>query len=62
LPAGANEVLRLALRNFKRQALHAQSLEFKHPRTGEDICVNAELPDDFAELLSVLRANAGSCA
>ena len=36
LPAGASEELRATLRAFKRQALHAETLVFAHPRTGEE--------------------------
>lgn len=38
-----------------RQALHAQSLGFKHPLTGEEIYFEAELPTDFLELLEKWR-------
>jgi len=38
-----------------RQALHAQSLGFKHPLTGEEIYFEAELPTDFSELLEKWR-------
>ncbi|MEQ8558692.1 MAG: RluA family pseudouridine synthase [Henriciella sp.] len=43
-------------RKFDRQALHAASLGFVHPVTGEDIFAEAPLPDDMAELLAALRA------
>jgi 23S rRNA pseudouridine1911/1915/1917 synthase len=59
LPQGATEELRNALRSFKRQALHAAQLEFPHPGTSEIIKVQVEPPEDFKQLLSVLRANAG---
>jgi len=59
LPAGASEELRDALRSFKRQALHAAHLELAHPRTGETINLQVDPPNDFIELLSVLRANSG---
>lgn len=42
-------------RNFKvkakRLCLHAKSLEFIHPMTGEKIRVNSELPEKMAEML-----------
>jgi 23S rRNA pseudouridine1911/1915/1917 synthase len=38
-----------------RQALHARTLSFPHPRTGERIALVSPLPDDFAALLSRLR-------
>lgn len=40
---------------IKRQALHAYSLKFRTPRTGELIKVNAELPEDMNLLLDRLR-------
>jgi len=38
-----------------RQALHAVSIEFAHPRSGSRLRVEAPLALDFAELLRVLR-------
>ena len=43
------------LRKFKRQALHAASLGFKHPFSGEQVSWQAELPDDMVELLDACR-------
>ncbi|KAG1605515.1 hypothetical protein G6F46_013690 [Rhizopus delemar] len=37
LPKGASDELVAALRGFKRQALHAETLEFTHPITGEPV-------------------------
>jgi 23S rRNA pseudouridine1911/1915/1917 synthase len=54
IPAGASEALITALRNFPRQALHAQALEFEHPATGDWLEFETELPDDLVELLEVL--------
>jgi 23S rRNA pseudouridine1911/1915/1917 synthase len=55
LPRGATSELADALRGFKRQALHAETLEFAHPVTGEPVRVSAPLPADMVELLGVLR-------
>jgi len=38
-----------------RQALHARRLTFRHPRTGEELTVEAPLPADFVRLLEHLR-------
>lgn len=38
-----------------RQALHAASIEFDHPRTGERMKCEAPLPDDIARTLEALR-------
>ena len=51
--------LRNALLDFPRQALHAASLAFAHPRTGEPLSFRTEPPADFQELLDRLDAEAG---
>lgn len=40
---------------IKRQALHAYGLNFKSPRTGEELALRAELPDDMKELINKLK-------
>jgi 23S rRNA pseudouridine1911/1915/1917 synthase len=55
LPRGVSARLRDALIDFRRQALHARRLEFNHPALGEPVSWEAELPDDFAALLTLLR-------
>lgn len=40
---------------FPRQALHAATLGFVHPATGEEMAFEAPLPDDMAALLALLR-------
>jgi 23S rRNA pseudouridine1911/1915/1917 synthase len=56
LPPGAGEELTAALRNFRRQALHAASLGFVHPETEDYREWTAPLPADFAALLDALRS------
>jgi len=56
VPAGASEKLSSALRNFKRQALHASKLGLVHPRTKEEMMFEAPWSDDFVELVEVLRS------
>ena len=41
---------------FPRQFLHAQRLVFAHPRTGQRIEVEAELPEDLREALAGLES------
>ena len=48
---GAKNKLRL----FKRQALHAWRLGLVHPQTHQAMSWEAPIPDDLAELLSLLR-------
>ena len=40
-----------------RQALHAQSIQITHPRSGQSIEFNAPLADDIQEVLQVLSAS-----
>ena len=42
-------------KGLEGQCLHARRLKFVHPRTGERITVETELPDYFREVLSRLR-------
>jgi 23S rRNA pseudouridine1911/1915/1917 synthase len=44
-----------AVQGFKRQALHATLLAFEHPETGEWVEFKAEMPQDMADLLAILR-------
>jgi 23S rRNA pseudouridine1911/1915/1917 synthase len=64
VPAPARTIappLRGELLDFPRQALHAASLEFRHPRTGAPLSFKAPLPPDFTQLLQqVDLALAGS--
>lgn len=55
LPRGATEELISTLRGFKRQALHAETLEFAHPVTGEPVRCTAPIPDDLRDLIRVLH-------
>lgn len=57
MPANCNPVLAEAIRNFKRQALHATKLGLEHPETGEYLEWEQELPDDMQFLLKALAAN-----
>ena len=43
------------MRGFKRQALHAETLEFVHPITGEAIRNSAPVPADLLALMKALR-------
>jgi 23S rRNA pseudouridine1911/1915/1917 synthase len=44
------EEARRALEDLRRQALHATLLQFEHPRTGELMRFESELPPDLARL------------
>ena len=58
LPKGASEALATTLRGFKRQALHAETLEFTHPSTGEPVRCSAPVPADLQALMAELRTDA----
>jgi len=51
LPEGAAD----AMAAFARQALHAASLGFVHPVTGDEMAFDSPLPDDLAGLIGALR-------
>ncbi len=55
IPAGATPALIEALRDFRRQALHAGRLGFEHPLSGESMSWQASLPADMAALVDVCR-------
>ena len=58
LPKGATPELQASLRGFRRQALHAERIEFAHPVSGEAVVVQAPRPADLAALLVALREDA----
>jgi 23S rRNA pseudouridine1911/1915/1917 synthase len=58
-PKGAAKQLIDTLRGFKRQALHAASLGFDHPRSGKRLSLQSPVPEDFEHLLLALREDAG---
>jgi 23S rRNA pseudouridine1911/1915/1917 synthase len=43
-----------------RQALHAKTLGFTHPTTGEEMFFNSDLPDDMVSLIDKWRAYANA--
>jgi 23S rRNA pseudouridine1911/1915/1917 synthase len=57
-PRGASPAFVDTLRSFKRQALHAATLGFDHPRTGKRLTLKTDAPQDFAQLLLALREDA----
>lgn len=52
--ATVDSELKPLIRDFPRQALHAEKLEFIHPINNKRISVNVELPDDLCQLLDDL--------
>jgi 23S rRNA pseudouridine1911/1915/1917 synthase len=49
--------LRGQLLDFPRQALHAASLGFAHPRTGQNLSFQADLPPDMRALIEAVDQN-----
>ena len=52
---GVSEQLSEALRSFRHQALHAAHIEFIHPIKGGEMAFDAPIPDDFKNLVALLR-------
>lgn len=57
MPAECNPALADALRNFKRQALHATKLGLDHPETGEYMEWEQPMPEDMQNLIKLLSEN-----
>jgi 23S rRNA pseudouridine1911/1915/1917 synthase len=62
IPAAARhlpDAVRMPLLAFPRQALHAASLGFRHPRTGQALHFETPPPPDFTALQQMLDAEIG---
>ncbi len=57
IPSNLSEPLTQALGQFRRQALHACKLSFTHPATHKHCSWQVPLPDDMAELITLLKAD-----
>ena len=55
-PPGADENIKKVIEGFRRQALHARTLQLLHPTTGEPCEWQAPLPRDMTRLLDEIRA------
>ncbi len=53
--ANLSKETQLFTRNFPRQALHAKSLGFTHPVSGEKLHFEAKIPDDMQGLINILH-------
>ncbi len=62
LPKGASDELVGVLRGFRRQALHAETLEFAHPVSGAPVRCTAPVPEDMQQLMRALRQDAADHA
>ncbi|MDQ1265514.1 MAG: Pseudouridine synthase [Bacteroidota bacterium] len=45
------------LKSISRQMLHAGTLQFKHPKSGETIRLESKLPDDMLKTLALIRGS-----
>ena len=59
MPAGASDVLRSAMRDFRRQALHARRLALTHPVSGATMEWRSPAPADMQNLLAAMRKDSG---
>lgn len=50
-----NDTIKAYVNNFPRQALHAKSLGFIHPRTNAKISYSSEIPQDFSSLIATIE-------
>ncbi|GAB2625154.1 23S rRNA pseudouridine(1911/1915/1917) synthase RluD [Novilysobacter erysipheiresistens] len=62
LPRGASDELVAALRGFKRQALHAETLEFVHPVSAEPVRCSTPMPADMQALVKALQDDTAAFA
>ena len=60
LPKAAMPELVESLRGFRRQALHAEKLEFLHPVDGRTISLQSPLPADMLALIACLRSDSAA--
>ena len=54
LPKGASEQCHEMLKAFRRQALHAGSLGFIHPKTQQEVSWKIDMPEDMQQILAIL--------
>jgi 23S rRNA pseudouridine1911/1915/1917 synthase len=62
LPKAADQDLTECLKNFRRQALHATRLTLEHPRSGETMSWEVDVPADMQALIEALRHDAAGHA
>ena len=57
-----SQFVRNCFKMCPRQALHAKTLGFVHPTTGEEMYFDSELPQDFTNLVEAWRVYSASSA
>jgi 23S rRNA pseudouridine1911/1915/1917 synthase len=53
--AGISETVKKEILKFPRQALHAEKLEFIHPKSGKKVNYSAKIPKDLIQLIELLK-------
>jgi 23S rRNA pseudouridine1911/1915/1917 synthase len=61
-PRGVDPRARAVVESFPRHALHAASIELRHPDDGRVVAFHAPLPEDMRELIAALRREGGEHA
>lgn len=56
VPSGLDDARRAVISGFSRQALHAKTLGFLHPVSGEFLRFSADMPDDMRALIRAFEA------
>jgi len=54
-PKGATEELKVAIKEFPRQALHAKKLSIFHPGNNKELTWKSKLPEDLDIMINILR-------
>ena len=54
-PKGAKEELKVAIKKFPRQALHAKKLSIIHPDDNKELSWKSKLPEDMDAMINILR-------
>jgi len=54
-PKGASEELKVAIKEFPRQALHAKKLSIIHPQQNKELSWKTKLPEDLDNMINILR-------
>lgn len=53
--SGYDEIVQRSVMSFPRQALHARKICFIHPQTHDEMIFEAPMPDDMAEVITLLN-------
>jgi len=54
-PKGSKEELKVAIKEFSRQALHAKKLSINHPVDNKELSWKSKLPEDLDAMINILR-------